>query len=110
MLPKDIKSRIILISVQDRGIGLSEEDANKLFSPFFRSSDKKSKKRNPNGNGLGLSICRNVARNLGGDITFSSALGEGSTFVFTFEAGLTQVKTPVPSAARKKKSKPLKII
>lgn len=58
--------------------------------------------RNPNGNGLGLSICRNVANNLGGDLTFHSTIGEGCTFVFAFEAAPTQgYTTPTPNGAPK---------
>lgn len=40
MIPKNIATRQILISVQDHGIGISEEDGKKLFSPFFKSADK----------------------------------------------------------------------
>jgi len=41
---------------------------------------------NPNGNGLGLNISKNIAKCLKGDLTCRSILGLGSTFSFTFEA------------------------
>jgi len=41
---------------------------------------------NPNGNGLGLNISKNIAKCLKGDLTCESKLGYGSAFSFTFEA------------------------
>lgn len=60
------------ISVQDEGSGMSEEVCQRIFEPFFTTRE--------NGNGLGLSISRSLARRYGGDITVSSSLGKGSQF------------------------------
>lgn len=65
---------------------MAEEEVKKLFTPFFRSQDEASQKANPYGNGLGLSICQNIAKGLGGSLDVYSQLGEGSTFKFDFSA------------------------
>ena len=70
----------VLIEVIDDGIGISEIEQSKLFEPFFRTTDSNSKKMNPSGNGLGLSISKNIAKCLKGDLICKSTLGEGSTF------------------------------
>lgn len=46
-----------LIEVIDTGCGISKEEQKKLFTPYFKTSNKKSLKKNKYGNGLGLSIC-----------------------------------------------------
>ena len=55
--PQTEEADLISISVSDRGIGISKKELKQLFTPFFRSEDQRSKDANPNGNGLGLSIC-----------------------------------------------------
>ena len=57
------------VSVADQGIGMSEEDAARVFDPSFKTGDPGSKKLNPYGNGLGLQICKQICLQLGGDIT-----------------------------------------
>ena len=76
----------IIIEVIDQGIGISEAEQSKLFSPFFKSSDQKSKEKNPSGNGLGLGICQKIAKALNGDLKCTSKVDEGSIFTFTFLA------------------------
>ena len=51
----------ICIEVIDSGLGLSELDQSKLFKPFFQTADTNNRQMNPSGNGLGLSICKNIA-------------------------------------------------
>jgi signal transduction histidine kinase len=70
-----------IVSVQDNGLGISEEDQQKLFTQFFRAED--SKVREQSGWGLGLSIVRRMVEAQDGEITFESKLGAGSTFTFT---------------------------
>ena len=65
----------LLIEVKDEGIGISEVEQATLFEPFFRTTDTKSKKMNPSGNGLGLNISKNIAKCLKGDLTCESTLG-----------------------------------
>lgn len=66
----------ILLSIHDNGIGIPEADQKNLFQPFYRAENV----RHIQGNGLGLNIVRESVQLHGGDITFDSMLGEGSTF------------------------------
>src|SRR5690606_25241434 len=72
---------VLLVSVRDNGIGMSEEDRNKLFTPYFRSSNPEAKAQP--GTGLGLTIVRGVVEQHGGSIWVESEFGEGTTFNFT---------------------------
>ena len=64
----------VAIFVKDSGIGLSEEQQEKVFSRFFKQDEFSQ------GAGLGLSICQGIVQNLGGRIELSSKLGKGSRF------------------------------
>ncbi|MBR5420310.1 MAG: response regulator [Lachnospiraceae bacterium] len=68
----------LIISVKDTGIGIREEDMEKLFQPFDRLEETKNRKIE--GTGLGLSIARNYLELMGGHIDVESVYGEGSTF------------------------------
>lgn len=65
-----------LLSVLDRGIGISEADQRRIFGRFERAVSK----RHYGGFGLGLWITRQVVETLGGEVRVESAPGEGSTF------------------------------
>ena len=69
-------------SVGDSGIGIPAQDLGKIFDEFYRAPN--AKESGVQGTGLGLSIARRVLALHGGAITVESALGEGSTFTFTF--------------------------
>ncbi|HRO66647.1 MAG TPA: response regulator, partial [Pseudobdellovibrionaceae bacterium] len=72
------------ISVSDTGIGLSKEQAAKLFQPFAQADE--STTRRFGGTGLGLFLARKFARLLGGDLVLEwSQPGEGSHFVASVE-------------------------
>jgi signal transduction histidine kinase len=64
------------ISVQDTGIGISAEDQQHIFDPFYRGHNA----RFPQGMGLGLSIAREIVDAHGGRIEVESELGKGSVF------------------------------
>lgn len=66
----------IQISVKDNGVGIPEQDMANMFQPFFRAGNV----FNIEGNGLGLTIVRECVRLHGGDVSFTSVQGKGSTF------------------------------
>lgn len=68
----------ILFSVSDTGIGLTQEQIGKLFESFTQADASTTRKYG--GTGLGLAISRRFCQMLGGDITVSSVILEGSTF------------------------------
>lgn len=71
-------------SITDSGAGIAEENIVQLFQPFTQVDT--SSTRRFGGTGLGLSICRRVAHLMGGDVSVTSRLGIGSTFVLEIEA------------------------
>jgi signal transduction histidine kinase len=71
----------IAVTVADTGFGISEEDQAKLFTTFFRSGDQNI--RDEPGTGLGLVITKNMIESHGGELSFESELGRGTTFTFT---------------------------
>jgi signal transduction histidine kinase len=67
--------------VQDSGIGMTPEQLAKLFQPFVQADSSTTRKFG--GTGLGLTITRELARLMGGDVSVTSVPGVGSTFALT---------------------------
>jgi PAS domain S-box-containing protein len=67
----------ILLAIKDNGIGIPKRETKNLFQPFYRAENVKQIQ----GNGLGLNIAKESVMLHGGDITFTSELWIGSTFV-----------------------------
>ena len=68
----------LALSVNDTGIGISEEALGRIFEEFQQADS--TTRQQYGGTGLGLSISRSLARLLGGDLTATSVNGQGSTF------------------------------
>ncbi|WP_213817113.1 cell wall metabolism sensor histidine kinase WalK [Glaciihabitans sp. dw_435] len=69
---------IVELAVTDQGVGIPEEELDRVFERFFRVDPARS--RHTGGSGLGLSIVKHVAQNHGGDVRVWSQPGSGSTF------------------------------
>ncbi len=76
-----LKGSYIQFSVKDHGIGISEQNQQQLFAPFFQAD--KSLNRKYGGVGLGLAICKGIVEAQNGKIWVKSKLGKGATFYFT---------------------------
>jgi PAS domain S-box-containing protein len=75
----------LLIEVRDTGMGIPEDRIEAIFEPFTQASADTT--RQHGGTGLGLTISRQFARGLGGDLTARSRVGVGSVFSATIETG-----------------------
>jgi len=78
----------IKFEVEDTGIGISIENQPKLFSSYAQAESSTSRKFG--GTGLGLSICKQLSELMGGEISFSSIEGKGTTFCFTIIAEMAK--------------------
>jgi signal transduction histidine kinase len=86
------------VTVRDTGPGISPEDLEHIFEPFFRGNAQK----NIPGTGLGLPIVKRIAERHGGRVEVQTTLGEGSAFrVFLPRTGTKEVEeTPTTEEAR----------
>ncbi len=71
---------LLYVSVKDTGVGIPKSEQTKLFNDF--QTLQSNAHLNPNGVGLGLSICKKITNLLQGDIKVDSDIGKGSTFTF----------------------------
>lgn len=81
----DVNKQIMLFSVQDTGIGMTEKQLNKLFKPFQQADN--SITRRFGGTGLGLSLSKRLAEMLGGTINVKSEADEGTCFTLSINTG-----------------------
>jgi nitrogen fixation/metabolism regulation signal transduction histidine kinase len=75
-LVKKRESRYCRLSIRDTGKGISKEDGERIFTPYFTTKTS--------GTGLGLPIVERIVSDNGGDIWFNSAVGVGTTFFIDF--------------------------
>jgi signal transduction histidine kinase len=76
------KSDCVEIKVQDKGIGISEKQQQKIFEGFYRASD--AQQLAPKGVGLGLKIVKHIMEAHGGNVQVESQKGKGSMFFLVF--------------------------
>lgn len=78
-IESSIVDKTIIISVKDTGIGIPQENLDKLFQPLFSTKSK--------GQGFGLAVCRRLVEAHSGTISVESGLGKGSTFTIKLPLG-----------------------
>ncbi|MFP4353586.1 MAG: sensor histidine kinase [Phycisphaerae bacterium] len=79
------------ISVRDSGVGIQAEDLGKIFQPFYTTQPVSGE--NGTGHGLGLAVCSEIIRSMGGDILVQSQPGQGSVFTLVVPCRIAE-KTP----------------
>ena len=84
---------IVEIAVTDQGVGIPEEDRERVFERFFRVDQARS--RHTGGTGLGLSIVKHVVQNHGGDVRVWSQPGHGSTFTLRLPEAIPAVAASI---------------
>lgn len=77
-IEEKLKDNKVIISIEDQGIGISEEDLKYVFERFYRAD--KSRTRATGGTGIGLTIVKSIVSSHGGEVKLESKLGEGSKF------------------------------
>lgn len=70
------------LAVEDSGVGIAEENRERIFQRFFRADDSRNRERG--GTGLGLAIVKHLMTLHGGTIAVESEVGQGSRFILTF--------------------------
>ncbi|MBT2498161.1 two-component sensor histidine kinase [Agromyces sp. ISL-38] len=83
-----VNGDLVEIAVTDQGIGIAEDELDRVFERFYRVDQARA--RNTGGSGLGLSIVKHTVQNHGGDVRVWSQPGRGSTFM---------IRLPVAEAA-----------
>lgn len=78
----DPRSLLLHVRIQDTGVGISENDQQRLFEPFAQADNNNQQART--GAGLGLVICRSLCEMMGGALELSSEPGQGTLVHMTF--------------------------
>jgi signal transduction histidine kinase/FixJ family two-component response regulator len=92
----DYRSQVTTFRVSDTGLGISEQDLERIYQPFETLPDANSELSK--GTGLGLTISKLLAEIMGGDLTATSKAGEGSCF--TLKLLLPPIEKEIPTVLR----------
>ncbi len=90
-----VASSILEVRIADTGVGISADNIEDVFEPFWQAEQTAT--RRTGGTGLGLSVTRKLARLLGGDVSVASRVGSGSTFLLTLP-----MKAPAGETVRRR--------
>ncbi len=83
LLDYDPGTQMLCTKVVDTGTGIPDDKIGQLFELY--GNVEHANQYNPQGMGLGLTLCKRLSVSLGGDITVTTALGRGTTFVFSIK-------------------------
>ncbi len=98
----DGESVMLHVAVSDTGIGIKEEDMNKLYDSFRRIEE--SRTRNIEGTGLGIPITHSLLKMMGSSLHVSSVYGSGSVFSFDVKQGVISARPIGDFSARRQAS------
>ena len=98
-IPTSTHECMLEFSVEDSGIGITEEQQERIFEAFSQADQSTTRKFG--GTGLGLAICRSLVDAMGGAIDVSSELKKGSKFKFRFDTKIVAAAKPWPEANEK---------
>ena len=101
-ISRRLNEGVVEIAVTDRGIGIAEDEQQRVFERFYRAD--KARSRATGGTGLGLAIVKHVAANHGGSVRLWSRPGTGSTFTLRIPAHVRPEQAAEPAKAGKQTS------
>lgn len=101
----DPAGTVVRFTVTDTGIGIAQQDQERIFEDFTRLET--SLRHRPEGIGLGLALSRRLARLLGGELTVSSEAGRGSTFTALIPRVFIDPPSPVAAGPETGQPKPV---
>lgn len=78
------ENKQVSVKIRDTGVGIPENELDKIFNRYYRSSV--TKKMSVEGSGLGLAIANDIVKDYNGQIKVNSKLGEYTEFIITFPA------------------------